>query len=1118
MVEAVRHPSDRRQREEAIDITRSCIVQAPAGSGKTELLVQRILALLAVVERPEEILSITFTRKAAAEMRVRLQRALERAGDERAPDLAHELETWRRARKVRKRDAAMGWQLLQTPSRLQLLTIDSLCAQLTRRMPWTARFGDQPTVTDEPGELYREAAEELLNDVERDGPGQAAIEQLLGHVDNRMPLLRGLLEALLARRDQWLRHLLAQQHDAARRILQESLRRYVDAALDRVRATLGDALLTELVELARFAADTLGAPHPFHDAPVTAPEQLSREQWLALAELLLTASGSVRKSVTRAQGFPADRSDRCVAMKQRMKSLLETLADTDGAASEIVSALQSLRQLPQCGYSDAQWSILDALVELLPLAVLALREVFRRRGLVDFVEIAGAARAALGTDSAPEELLLSLDSRIRHILVDEFQDTSWGQYELLCSLTAGWTPGDGRTLFVVGDPMQSIYRFREAEVGLFLRCWNAGLGELPLDRILLDTNFRSTTTLVDWVNQSFAGLFPQQQDEILGAVPFAPATAFNGAEQQSCVSVHGFVDRQDEAEAATIVGLIHEARVVDPDGSIAVLVRSRSHLAELVKVLKRAQLPFQAQDIDPLALRPAVTDLLSLLRALQHPGDRVAWLAVLRAPWCGLTLTDLERLCAGRRKRTVWQILSEPAAQGEMFDPLSADGRRRLDRIVPILAHAMVRRWRSSPAHLLEATWLALGGAACIDEADLENVRQLFALIDAAGWELSQQALDERLARLYAVVDPQADGTLQLMTIHKAKGLEFDTVIMPGLGRGVRGRERSLLRWQESPDGELLLAPLPPLSSEEQDATYDAIGSIHQQKDELETLRLCYVAVTRARRRLHLLGHFSIRSDDQAMPLKGSLLAAAWSVLGEAFVSGARSADAAVDAVATGPVTLRRLPANWSLPPLAEPLGRPQPAAKTASATSGHGTERSRSRRTEEGRVIGTLVHAWLEKIAEEGLEAWSAEKLRGKRDYFAAELLRGGVPLDRVDGCLSQLLSCLENSVRTERGRWLLGRQQDAHSELPLNGLVADELLRTTVDRTFVCDGDRWVIDYKTGCPAAKQDPGAFMVAEAKRYAGQLDAYADLLGRMDPAQRVRKALYFPAFDGWIEL
>src|SRR3989441_1606980 len=158
---------------------------------------------------------------------------------------------------------------------------------------------------------------------------------------------------------------------------------------------------------------------------------------------------------------------------------------------ELRQALQALLCMPPERYSDAQWEVLDSIIRVLPLAVAQLKVVFAERGECDFTEVAQGAVRALGTPDAPTDLLLALDYRIRHILVDEFQDTSNSQWELIERLTAGWERGDGRTLFLVGDPMQSIYRFREAEVALFLRAQREGMGSLPLERLTLSTNFRS---------------------------------------------------------------------------------------------------------------------------------------------------------------------------------------------------------------------------------------------------------------------------------------------------------------------------------------------------------------------------------------------------------------------------------------------------------------------------------------------------------------------------------------------------------------------------------------------------------------------------------------------------
>jgi len=1109
-------PVDWQERARAIDIRHSCIVQAPAGSGKTELLVQRILSLLAVVDTPEEVLSITFTRKAAGEMRLRLLQALERAGGE-APQEPYALETWQRARAVIEHDREKGWNLLGNPSRLQLMTIDSLCAFLTRRMPWLARFGESPGVTDDPTDLYQQAAESLLYRLEQGGKGQDEIEILLSHLDNRMSLLRDLLVSMLGRRDQWLRHLVSTRGKLPRQVLEDGLSLYVTSFIQQAYRVLGAQVYEELRSLACYAANSLNAENldnPFQLLLDEADDPGSIKQWLALSQLVLTSAGAVRKSVNKRNGFPADKLPQAQEMKERAGNLLDIFHTNP----EMAGALQALSLLPATAYEPGQWQVLESLVVLLPLAVIELQEVFRLKGVVDFIEVAGAAKAALGSVTEPEELLLQLDSRIQHILVDEFQDTSYAQYDLLRCLTAGWSPGEGRTLFVVGDPMQSIYRFREAEVGLYLRVCRRGLDSLPMERIILKTNFRSGKGLVDWANSSFAQVFPDKEDELKGAVTFAPAIAFDHGESATGMSFQTFVGRQDIQEAAVVVDLVRQAHAVDKKSTVAILVRSRVHLSAIVSALKEAHISYQAQDIDPLIDRQVVKDIVSLTRALCRPADRVAWLSLLRAPWCGLTLEDLTCICGTDARATIWTLLTQSPPQGEMFDYVSPDGRQRLNRILPVLDRAMSNLGRLPLRRIVESTWVALNGPACVDAADLRDAEQAFAMLDRIDREKGLDDLENRLGKLFAAPDPQAGPEVQLMTIHKAKGLEFDTVILPGLGRGVRGQDRALLRWLEHPDYELLLAPVPPLLDDQPEPTYKAIGHILQEKDDLETIRLLYVAVTRARKNLHLLGHVKENSKQELKPQVGSLLSVLWPACEKDFLSTIYEPSSAAEEKPAAP-KIRRLPTAWQPPRMPDRLMVEQSHAQIASMGGHYDEDGFASRHTEEGRLIGTVVHAYLERIASEGLMSWSVERVKEEDAGIRTRLSSAGIPYDRLDLCAERVCYCLVNTLRSERGRWMLAEYREADNEMPINGTVDGQLVRATIDRTFVDnEGVRWVIDYKTSSPGEDESSDAFMQREAERYQAQLNLYASLLSQMDEPIMIRKALYFPAFDGWTEV
>ena len=194
---------DSAVRARALDPAESFIVQAPAGSGKTSLLVQRFLVLLSRVEQPEAIAAITFTRKAAAEMRARIVGALAQAAAGEAGASRHEQTTLEAAHAALQRDREAGWDLRSNPARLRIQTIDSLCAGIVQRMPWMARTGGMPAIAEDARELYREAARHTLGHLTGSGrPGQA-VERLLLHLDNHYRSLAAMFEDLLPKRDQW---------------------------------------------------------------------------------------------------------------------------------------------------------------------------------------------------------------------------------------------------------------------------------------------------------------------------------------------------------------------------------------------------------------------------------------------------------------------------------------------------------------------------------------------------------------------------------------------------------------------------------------------------------------------------------------------------------------------------------------------------------------------------------------------------------------------------------------------------------------------------------------------------------------------------------------------------
>ncbi|MDW7645763.1 MAG: UvrD-helicase domain-containing protein [Desulfuromonadales bacterium] len=1110
--------ADARQREQGVDPQRSFIVQAPAGSGKTELLIQRFLALLATVGRPDDILAITFTRKAAGEMRHRLLESLSSAQGPK-PEKPHAARTWELARQALDRDRVLGWNILGNPSLLTIQTIDSFNASLVRRMPWLSRLGGMPDVADDPAPLYRQACENVLARLQGDQEGHEAVKVLLAHLDNRLDKLQGLLTSMLPRRDQWLRHVVQGNPQSERAELEDALAGLIARQLFLLAENIPESLRPDLLRTARFAAENLpegdarplGALHSVSRFPGENPDDLPA--WQGLADLLLTAKGTFRQALNATIGLPPGAGPNR-DMKEALKEVIRQLEDIPGLAEQ----LRQVSMLPPPVYTDEQWEVLSSLIDVLLLAAAELWLVFGHKSQADYGEIALKALTALQAGGQPSELLLRLDNKIQHVLVDEFQDTSFQQYFLLEALTSGWTPGDGRTLFVVGDPMQSIYRFREAEVGLFLQVRKQGLAALRLEALNLSANFRSQEKIVRWINASFSALFPRQEDESRGAVTYSPADAVHPALPGEAVTFHPLIDKNAAAEADLLVKIVKENLQHRPSEDLAILVRSRPHLTKILQALRRAGISYQAHEIDSLKQRPVAQDILSLTMALLHPADRLAWLAVLRAPWCGLTLADLHILSHAGVDRTVLDQIQEP----KTLSLLSPDGRKRLCRVVPVLTNGLRYKGRIGVRQLVESSWTSLGGSACVEPADLADADTVFSLLerhDAGGDIESFEALKESLSKLFAAADASSNARLQVMTIHKAKGLEFDTVILPGLGHPPRRIDKPLMRWLESPPWGLLMAPIESQGPKDKNPLFDLLGRIEQDKEDLEVTRLLYVAATRACHRLHLIGHARRNRDNAFAPAGGSLLQKLWPVVEDAFSGLPQDSEAAAEEsdalVQNGP--LRRLPVDWTLPVFPTSHFAAAPAVLTPSGSRDEASLFS-GWESETARHVGTVAHAYLEAFARAGTAQWDENRLERRRSTIVRELNALGVPLEEAGQGAEKVLRALRTVLASKRGQWILDNHEQSETEVPLSGVIEGRQVHAIIDRTFVDGrGVRWIIDYKvTEDPGMSPEP--FMLREAQKYAPQLAAYVGLYASLEPSRPVRSALYFPLFDGWWEL
>jgi ATP-dependent exoDNAse (exonuclease V) beta subunit len=890
-----------------------------------------------------------------------------------------------------------------------------------------------------------------------------------------------------------------------------------------------------LLPLIRFAASHLQADSeiaPLLDRQASlSPCLEDLALWRAMASFLLTQKGHYRLRMTVKEGFP--NNDEGQLKKQAYNALV---SDFTSGSNEIVANILSLP--PLTTLQDSQ-PVIRALSRLLQQANAHLWVVFQKAGEVDFVAIAQQASWALEDEHGATDLALKLDYKISHLLIDEFQDTSPVQMKLIEQLIAGWQAHEERTLFCVGDPMQSIYRFRKADVSLFLEAQTEGINGFKLATLKLALNYRSHPKVIDWINDAFTQVFPNKDAKNHGAIRYSPFTASLGNEDGEGVNLHPLIwpasnvgqeaDGEEDGnpdlyqlEAAYVAKLIEQLKTqLNPPQKIAVLVRSRNHLQALVTEIRRhhQNLHFQALEIEPLNERQTVQDAWSLLCALMHRADRTHWLNLLRAPWCGLNLADLHALAGNGQRDSIWAAMHDEARLRQLSD----DGRVRLQHVREVLAAAFACQGRLPLRRWLERTWLQLGGAQCLVEAgDNRDVQVFFDLLekhDRSG-QIDLASLEAAMKKLYAKPDSQADGSVQFLTIHKAKGLEFDSVILPALNRKSRADDNDLLLWEEvevEHERHLIAAPVHSKGSKNKGLPnlYDYIKNLEKIRSNNEVVRLLYVAATRSQRQLHLIASMQKNNDGELKPVANSLLAALWPAVAKAFIETPEQAPLATTTKGLDPrqfkAQLQRLPsaayaqASLGLSPLQTPLTAIQLDAGNAAAT-----QSSPLGQKDLYKDCGTLAHAYMELLAQRAGLASSAVAAWHK------PMRRWLMRLGHSDSMSKQgadiVMAALQTTLASQVGQWVLRNHDQAASELSLMQVGDSGPKNHVIDRTFIEQGTRWIIDYKLGLG----DEAASSAAAAEAHRPQLARYASLFA--DAGLPIKTAVLFLSTGRLVEL
>ena len=1066
--------SDSPTRDEVVSPSASYIVQAPAGSGKTALLVRRYLNLLTVVRQPEEILAITFTDKAAREMKSRVLKEL---------SLKDGI-----AAQVHERSKQLHWDLELNPQRMKIQTIDSFAYSIVQRMPIESQLSLDYQSMEKSDDIYIEAAVDFFEQVLRKGSHTDFATDILALFENNIDQAIDTFASMLSHRQNWIKsvqRVLSAKRDGQSlegifAQLEATRNSYVNNVISMLRRSFPDTLYERCKKLCRIVCKNL--EKPFHDFE-------RAEDWATLANVFLTGTKQLRRVVNKTQGFPANTKE---------KQLWSELAPEIEAAN-LYESLQRIYGLPNGQILERHREAFDALCLGLPSLIQKLNVTFQRRECIDFTELSFAAQRALERDEMPTELALALDYRISHILIDEYQDTSDAQFAFFERVMTTWNPDSGNTFFAVGDPMQSIYRFRNANLGLFQRTFNQDILNLKVLPRKLNSNFRSLPSLVEFNNRVFKRVFGTEENSEYGQVAFAESAPANDQleELENVDSVEFILTHEDPnglREARQVALRIEQLiSTYGPDDKIALLVPTRTRLTDYFNAMKDKDIQWKGIEILKLEVAPVVRDLYSLVEGFNEDRSRLAWLSIFRSPLCGLSLPDLEKLAQ-------YQTGSEML----VCSSLTNTGTKLLARVrqaVQLSRHETHLTLRSQ----IERLWFRLGGKHAYDDVDsMINAERFFELLESTTErEIRLHDLWIRVQSEY-VSESGENADLDIMTIHKAKGLEFDHVLLVDISNATGSNPKELVHWAEF-EKSLLVAVR---DREIEDPFYEFLRREEKSRDANESKRLLYVAMTRAKKSLSIFGHFS---NTEQKPRSGSLLALLEPFFDEATVIDAEPEQLDLNVTRGNLLTRIDPDYEWAEPESTYPIEENLKPPMTTNVTMPVPPQ------FRQALVLGKLVHRelnWLSQTTQRD-NLFSAERIASWRNFLRAE----GVTGEDIQLLVEQTRSQLTNVLNHDQGQWIVNPNLDkARSETAYTAFLDGEIAEVVIDRTFVDDaGVRWIIDYKTTNVSKDVSYEEVRRNCQRTHREQLRRYATVMQACDPRE-TKCAVYFTDLPLLVEI
>jgi ATP-dependent helicase/nuclease subunit A len=1071
----------------AVDPRNNVVLEASAGTGKTTVLVQRYVNLLKAGVEPSNILAITFTRKAATEMRDRIVAELKKAAT---------LSEFDKSRWLAIRDRL---------GEISISTIDAFCLSLLREFPLEADLDPGFDMADET-EVPRFIEEALdrsmriFTAIAKDDPDVALVIAQLGAARTRAGLASLLDRRLVAwsALDRFLTRGPAHLHAA------DVCQRAATALLDVLDAAPGG--------LASLLADG-PVLHPRYQLFLRQVERLRGHAALDAAAVravldrislhFLTQDGSPRRGGAinpyNASHYPSD-----AAAKRHRTTVFAIAPQVERVARQFARELNGV--------------LSRGIRRMFAIALDQYRETLAARSALDFSDVLDRALTLLRRMDEFSQSRFRLESRYHHVLVDEFQDTSRAQWELVSLLVQSWGEGMGLatnpSIFIVGDRKQSIYRFRDAEVavlqeaGRYIEGLRPGGGEA---RRAISRSFRALPELLEFVNEVSAAMahpVSQRHAFTFGETDRFPPVPLHdrlrgpglglavGESPEACAAaVADEIARllRDDVVRDKVTGVTRAAR----PGDIAILFRSRTSHREFEAALERVRVPTYVYKGLGFFDADEIKDSCALLRYLAEPASDLRAAALLRSGIARISDAALAALA--------------PNIAAALLEPQPADDR--LDEMdARMLAHlrAQVPGWlaqvdRVPPADLFEQLLPQVAYAIEIrgprrQQAweNLKKMRGLVRRIQNRGYATlariadhidSLSAGDESNAVLEAI------DAVNLMTVHASKGLEFPIVFVVNMSRGATGFPRPV-RVIVDGDDETPSVSIGPFVSD--------MDALEREREQHETRRLLYVAMTRARDRLYLS---SALKDGRLRPGALSLAEVLPDSLKAVFTSASGSGETV----------------EWSAPSGRMFTFRVCPAAESETAQAGMTPDPAEMRAAEEGPPTDVLawpadrvpveslrritVTQWLEMEGEVDTEHSEGRgALTGALVHRLLQASSGGLlSLDDARRQIGTMIRPderattldLEIVVESALEVWarLLDRDDLRHlfsratvlAEVPFSirhrtGADQNVLLRGTIDSLALTADGVTVIELKTGAPRPMHARQLALYVEAAR------------------------------------